>query len=82
MAIILISRFLIVSQSCIFFINLAEFYPTCVKYIGFALTGFFSAFASVVVQFVMVDSGELGVNPFLIITFSSLCIFFIYFNIP
>ena len=62
--------------------NLAEFYPTSIKYVDFGTGAFFTSISIIVVQIIMASMGEKGVNPFLVLGIVSGLILGVYLGIP
>ena len=82
MALVMIVRFMISFEFSMYFISQAEFYPVSVRSVGIGTGGILGALCAGLSQVLMINTGEMGINPFLIISVMSLLSFLVFFWIP
>lgn len=69
-------------QFSIFYVSQAQFYPVSIKYIAFGFGSIIEGISIAVPQLLMIDTGELGINPFLIVSLLAIGLFGLYFFVP
>ena len=82
MTLVVIVRFMISFEFSMYFISQAEFYPVSVRSVGIGAGGILGALCAGLSQVLMINTGEMGINPFLIISVMSLLSFLVFFWIP
>jgi hypothetical protein len=68
MGLVMLVRILANVQQSIILLIQTEFFPVSVRLIAISLTGIFGALAAGLPQIFIIDSEELGLNPFLLVS--------------
>ena len=75
----MLARFFNHFQFCIYLVNESEFFPVVVRSIGMGVTGICGSIGMIITQILFVNTQELGVNPFIIISMMYFILFILYF---